>query len=138
MSAESAVSAGQSPFSRPSWISRGASPSNPIPAGTSSPVSRALCLPVGVQSREKSPEESTVSARRQTPSDSHYEKSSPEPSSPRSPTVLSPEVVSTIAANPGGRPKEVRWVLVLGVLMGRGEGWEAAFWKVGGLTMHFW
>ncbi|XP_042733783.1 tensin-1 isoform X11 [Lagopus leucura] len=60
----------------------------------------------GVQSREKSPEESTVSARRQTPSDSHYEKSSPEPSSPRSPTVLSPEVVSTIAANPGGRPKE--------------------------------
>ncbi|XP_052530736.1 tensin-1 isoform X9 [Tympanuchus pallidicinctus] len=60
----------------------------------------------GVQSREKSPEESTVSARRRTPSDSHYEKSSPEPSSPRSPTVLSPEVVSTIAANPGGRPKE--------------------------------
>ncbi|XP_042733787.1 tensin-1 isoform X14 [Lagopus leucura] len=63
-------------------------------------------LEKGVQSREKSPEESTVSARRQTPSDSHYEKSSPEPSSPRSPTVLSPEVVSTIAANPGGRPKE--------------------------------
>uniref|UniRef100_A0A669PGS8 Tensin 1 n=1 Tax=Phasianus colchicus TaxID=9054 RepID=A0A669PGS8_PHACC len=60
----------------------------------------------GVQSREKSPEESTVSARRRTPSDSHYEKSSPEPSSPRSPTILSPEVVSTIAANPGGRPKE--------------------------------
>ncbi|XP_048808400.1 tensin-1 isoform X9 [Lagopus muta] len=60
----------------------------------------------GVQSREKSPEKSTVSARRRTPSDSHYEKSSPEPSSPRSPTVLSPEVVSTIAANPGGRPKE--------------------------------
>ncbi|XP_052530749.1 tensin-1 isoform X21 [Tympanuchus pallidicinctus] len=63
-------------------------------------------LEKGVQSREKSPEESTVSARRRTPSDSHYEKSSPEPSSPRSPTVLSPEVVSTIAANPGGRPKE--------------------------------
>ncbi|XP_046799491.1 tensin isoform X15 [Gallus gallus] len=60
----------------------------------------------GVQSREKSPEESTVPARRRTPSDSHYEKSSPEPGSPRSPTVLSPEVVSTIAANPGGRPKE--------------------------------
>ncbi|XP_015724496.1 tensin-1 isoform X14 [Coturnix japonica] len=60
----------------------------------------------GVQSREKSPEESTVSTRRRTPSDSHYEKSSPEPGSPRSPTVLSPEVVSTIAANPGGRPKE--------------------------------
>ncbi|XP_072197310.1 tensin-1 isoform X14 [Excalfactoria chinensis] len=63
-------------------------------------------LEKGVQSREKSPEESTVSTRRRTPSDSHYEKSSPEPSSPRSPTVLSPEVVSTIAANPGGRPKE--------------------------------
>ncbi|XP_021253356.1 tensin-1 isoform X2 [Numida meleagris] len=60
----------------------------------------------GVQSREKSPEESTVPTRRRTPSDSHYEKSSPEPGSPRSPTVLSPEVVSTIAANPGGRPKE--------------------------------
>uniref|UniRef100_A0A8C3BCR2 Tensin 1 n=1 Tax=Cairina moschata TaxID=8855 RepID=A0A8C3BCR2_CAIMO len=60
----------------------------------------------GVQSREKPPEESSVPARRRTPSDSHYEKSSPEPSSPRSPTVLSPEVVSTIAANPGGRPKE--------------------------------
>ncbi|KAM6269190.1 tensin-1 isoform 10-T11 [Porphyrio hochstetteri] len=63
-------------------------------------------LEKGVQSREKSPEESAVPARKRTPSDSHYEKSSPEPSSPRSPTVLSPEVVSTIAANPGGRPKE--------------------------------
>ncbi|KFO55064.1 Tensin, partial [Corvus brachyrhynchos] len=60
----------------------------------------------GVQSREKPLEESAVPARKRTPSDSHYEKSSPEPSSPRSPTVLSPEVVSTIAANPGGRPKE--------------------------------
>ncbi|XP_040459513.1 tensin-1 isoform X2 [Falco naumanni] len=60
----------------------------------------------GVQSREKPPEESAVPARKRTPSNSHYEKSSPEPSSPRSPTVLSPEVVSTIAANPGGRPKE--------------------------------
>ncbi|XP_061226197.1 tensin-1 isoform X12 [Neopsephotus bourkii] len=60
----------------------------------------------GVQSQEKPPEESVVPARKRTPSDSHYEKSSPEPSSPRSPTVLSPEVVSTIAANPGGRPKE--------------------------------
>ncbi|KAM6129588.1 LOW QUALITY PROTEIN: tensin-1 [Pterocles gutturalis] len=60
----------------------------------------------GVQSREKPPEEIAIPARKRTPSDSHYEKSSPEPSSPRSPTVLSPEVVSTIAANPGGRPKE--------------------------------
>ncbi|XP_017582787.1 PREDICTED: tensin-1 isoform X5 [Corvus brachyrhynchos] len=63
-------------------------------------------LEKGVQSREKPLEESAVPARKRTPSDSHYEKSSPEPSSPRSPTVLSPEVVSTIAANPGGRPKE--------------------------------
>ncbi|XP_054064888.1 tensin-1 isoform X17 [Rissa tridactyla] len=63
-------------------------------------------LEKGVQSREKPPEEIAVPARKRTPSDSHYEKSSPEPSSPRSPTVLSPEVVSTIAANPGGRPKE--------------------------------
>ncbi|OPJ79882.1 tensin-1 isoform A [Patagioenas fasciata monilis] len=60
----------------------------------------------GVQSREKPLEESTVPARKRTPTDSHHEKSSPEPSSPRSPTILSPEVVSTIAANPGGRPKE--------------------------------
>ncbi|XP_050195544.1 tensin-1 isoform X10 [Myiozetetes cayanensis] len=63
-------------------------------------------LEKGVQSRDKPAEESTVPARKRTPSDSHYEKSSSEPSSPRSPTVLSPEVVSTIAANPGGRPKE--------------------------------
>ncbi|XP_063256856.1 tensin-1 isoform X7 [Prinia subflava] len=63
-------------------------------------------LEKGVQPREKPLEESAVPARKRTPSDSHYEKSSPEPSSPRSPTVLSPEVVSTIAANPGGRPKE--------------------------------
>ncbi|XP_030344338.1 tensin-1 isoform X13 [Strigops habroptila] len=63
-------------------------------------------LEKGVQSREKPLEDTVVPARKRTPSDSHYEKSSPEPSSPRSPTVLSPEVVSTIAANPGGRPKE--------------------------------
>lgn len=85
----------------------------PIPL---TPSLTALCLPAGVQSREKPPEESSVPARRRTPSDSHYEKSSPEPSSPRSPTVLSPEVVSTIAANPGGRPKEVR----TGRLAGKG------------------
>nr|XP_009688002.1 PREDICTED: tensin-1 [Struthio camelus australis] len=66
----------------------------------------------GVQSREKPPDESAIPARKRPPSESHYEKSSPEPSSPRSPTVrspvhsVSPEVVSTIAANPGGRPKE--------------------------------
>lgn len=81
----------------------------PILASGSSTISHPVLAPSGVQSREKPPEESAVPARKRTPSDSHYEKSSPEPSSPRSPTVLSPEVVSTIAANPGGRPKEVRW-----------------------------
>ncbi|XP_067994991.1 tensin-1 isoform X1 [Melanerpes formicivorus] len=70
------------------------------------PLNQQRSFSSGVQSREKSPEESAFPARKRTPSDSHYEKSSPEPSSPRSPTVLSPEVVSTIAANPGGRPKE--------------------------------
>lgn len=84
----------------------------PISASTSSPISPPCACPTGVQSREKPPEEIAVPARKRTPSDSHYEKSSPEPSSPRSPTVLSPEVVSTIAANPGGRPKEVCWGLV--------------------------
>lgn len=79
------------------------------------PLPSCAC-PAGVQSREKPVEESAVPARKRTPSDSHYEKSSPEPSSPRSPTVLSPEVVSTIAANPGGRPKEVCW------------GWVGADW----------
>ncbi|XP_010218338.1 PREDICTED: tensin-like [Tinamus guttatus] len=66
----------------------------------------------GAQSREKPPDESAVPARKRPPSESRYEKSSPEPGSPRSPTLrspvhsVSPEVVSTIAANPGGRPKE--------------------------------
>lgn len=93
------------------------------------PLPPCAC-PAGVQSREKPLEESAVPARKRTPSDSHYEKSSPEPSSPRSPTVLSPEVVSTIAANPGGRPKEVCWSrggLVLGLAgwgdMPPGRGW---------------
>lgn len=80
-------------------------------------VPRCAC-PAGVQSREKPLEESAVPARKRTPSDSHYEKSSPEPGSPRSPTVLSPEVVSTIAANPGGRPKEVGWSRELLTLRG--------------------
>lgn len=67
----------------------------------------------GVQSpREKSPEESEAPIRRRTTSEGQYENSPQEPSSPRSPTVrspihcVSPEVVSTISANPGGRPKE--------------------------------
>lgn len=100
----------------------------PVPIPLRPPLT-TLCLPAGVQSREKPPEESSVPARRRTPSDSHYEKSSPEPSSPRSPTVLSPEVVSTIAANPGGRPKEVRkgrrcWGGWRGKAPGRGKAWR--------------
>ncbi|KAM8806687.1 tensin-1 isoform 3-T3 [Eudromia elegans] len=69
-------------------------------------------LEKGVQSREKPPDESAAPARKRPPSESRYEKSSPEPGSPRSPTLrspvhsVSPEVVSTIAANPGGRPRE--------------------------------
>lgn len=130
VSAEAATSAGQIHLSRPFWISPGASPTGPHPAD---PPLTALCLPAGVQSREKPPEESSVPARRRTPSDSHYEKSSPEPSSPRSPTVLSPEVVSTIAANPGGRPKEVR----TGRLPpGRGKAW-GRLWDLGH-PQHYW
>lgn len=68
----------------------------------------------GVQlPQEKSPEEGEALVRRRTTSEGQYENSPQEPSSPRSPTVrspihcVSPEVVSSIAANPGGRPKEV-------------------------------
>ncbi|XP_077176740.1 tensin-1 isoform X6 [Paroedura picta] len=67
----------------------------------------------GMQSpREKSPEETEGPVRRRTTSEGQYENSPQDPSSPRSPTVrspvhcVSPEVVSTISANPGGRPKE--------------------------------
>ncbi|XP_042329647.1 tensin-1 isoform X2 [Sceloporus undulatus] len=67
----------------------------------------------GVQSpQEKSPEETEAPIRRRTTSEGQYENSPQDPSSPRSPTVrspvhcVSPEVVSTISANPGGRPKE--------------------------------
>ncbi|XP_048342233.1 tensin-1 isoform X5 [Sphaerodactylus townsendi] len=67
----------------------------------------------GVQSpREKSPEETEGPVRRRTTSEGQYENSPEDPRSPRSPTArspvhcVSPEVVSTISANPGGRPKE--------------------------------
>ncbi|XP_067385564.1 tensin-1 isoform X5 [Emydura macquarii macquarii] len=66
----------------------------------------------GVQSRDRSPEETGVPRRRHTASEGQAENSPPEPGTPRSPTVrspvhsFSPEVVSSIAANPGGRPKE--------------------------------
>lgn len=92
-----------------SQVRPGASPAGPyLSWQLLTPLPPCAC-PAGAQSREKPLEESAVPARKRTPSDSHYEKSSPEPSSPRSLTVLSPEVVSTIAANPGGRPKEVGW-----------------------------
>uniref|UniRef100_A0A8C4YFK4 SH2 domain-containing protein n=1 Tax=Gopherus evgoodei TaxID=1825980 RepID=A0A8C4YFK4_9SAUR len=63
-------------------------------------------------SRDKSPEEPGVPNRRRTTSDGQYENSPQEPGTPRRPTArspvhsFSPEVVSSIAANPGGRPKE--------------------------------
>ncbi|XP_034641079.1 tensin-1 isoform X3 [Trachemys scripta elegans] len=66
----------------------------------------------GVESRDKSPEEPGPLSRRRTTSDGQYENSPQEPGTPRSPTArspvhsFSPEVVSSIAANPGGRPKE--------------------------------
>ncbi|KAM9123347.1 tensin-1 isoform 2-T2 [Pangshura tecta] len=66
----------------------------------------------GVETRDKSLEEPGALNRRRTTSDGQYENSPQEPSSPRSPTArspvhsFSPEVVSSIAANPGGRPKE--------------------------------
>ncbi|XP_075789113.1 tensin-1 isoform X4 [Pelodiscus sinensis] len=66
----------------------------------------------GVQAREKSPEEPGGPVRRRTTSDGQYENGPQEPGTPRSPTVRSPvhsfapEVVSSIAANPGGRPRE--------------------------------
>uniref|UniRef100_A0ACB8G244 Tensin-1 n=1 Tax=Sphaerodactylus townsendi TaxID=933632 RepID=A0ACB8G244_9SAUR len=62
--------------------------------------------------REKSPEETEGPVRRRTTSEGQYENSPEDPRSPRSPTArspvhcVSPEVVSTISANPGGRPKE--------------------------------
>uniref|UniRef100_A0A8C3TF75 Tensin 1 n=1 Tax=Chelydra serpentina TaxID=8475 RepID=A0A8C3TF75_CHESE len=66
----------------------------------------------GVESRDKSPEEPGAPSRRRTTSDGQYENSPQEPGTPRSPTArspvhsFSPEVVSSIAANPGGRPRE--------------------------------
>ncbi|XP_065417467.1 tensin-1 isoform X17 [Chrysemys picta bellii] len=66
----------------------------------------------GVESRDKSPEEPGPLSRRRTTSDGQYENGPQEPGTPRSPTArspvhsFSPEVVSSIAANPGGRPKE--------------------------------
>ncbi|XP_067843043.1 tensin-1 isoform X3 [Heptranchias perlo] len=66
----------------------------------------------GVRSRAMSPEETETTTRRRTTSEGQYENTPKVSSCSRSPPVrspvrcVSPEVVSSIAANPGGRPKE--------------------------------
>ncbi|RXM34484.1 Tensin [Acipenser ruthenus] len=68
-------------------------------------------LPEGVRSRGMSPDESSAPVRRRTTSEGQYENGqdtgSGHGSTVRSPIrCVSPEVVNSIAANPGGRPKE--------------------------------
>ncbi|KYO18262.1 tensin-1 isoform A [Alligator mississippiensis] len=66
----------------------------------------------GVQARDKPPDDAAAPARRRTTSEGQYESGAWDASPARSPTArspvhcVSPEVVSTIAANPGGRPRE--------------------------------
>ncbi|XP_059823470.1 tensin-1-like isoform X6 [Hypanus sabinus] len=63
----------------------------------------------GVRPREMSPLETDLSSRRRTSSEGHYENGSDASCSPpvRSPVrCVSPELASSIAANPGGWPKE--------------------------------
>lgn len=67
----------------------------------------------GVQTRDKTPDEIVSVARRRTTSEGQYEENTADPTSAYSPTrvrspvrCVSPEVFNTIAANPGGRPKE--------------------------------
>ncbi|XP_019378359.1 PREDICTED: tensin-1 [Gavialis gangeticus] len=66
----------------------------------------------GVQARDKPPDDAAAPARRRTTSEGQYESGGQDASPARSPTArspvhcVSPEVVSTIAANPGGRPRE--------------------------------
>ncbi|XP_066431644.1 tensin-1 isoform X6 [Eleutherodactylus coqui] len=67
----------------------------------------------GVQTRDKTPDEIVSVPRRRTTSEGQYEENVADPISPTSPTkvrspvrCVSPEVFNTIAANPGGRPKE--------------------------------
>ncbi|XP_069472917.1 tensin-1 isoform X3 [Ambystoma mexicanum] len=67
----------------------------------------------GVQARDKTPDELGGLARRRTTSEGQYENNPPDASSVRSPPnirspvrCVSPEVFNTIAANPGGRPRE--------------------------------
>ncbi|KAM4025898.1 tensin-1 isoform 7-T8 [Anomaloglossus baeobatrachus] len=63
-----------------------------------------------VQTRDKTPDEIISVPRRRTTSEGQYEENAADPISPtkvRSPVrCVSPEVFNTIAANPGGRPKE--------------------------------
>ncbi|XP_073401465.1 tensin-1 isoform X3 [Dendrobates tinctorius] len=63
-----------------------------------------------VQTRDKTPDEIISITRRRTTSEGQYEENTTGPTSPtkvRSPVrCVSPEVFNTIAANPGGRPKE--------------------------------
>ncbi|XP_075465818.1 tensin-1 isoform X4 [Ascaphus truei] len=67
----------------------------------------------GVNSRDKTPDEIGSLTRRRTTSEGQYEDSTAGSSSVSNPTkvrspvrCVSPEVFNTIAANPGGRPKE--------------------------------
>ncbi|XP_075685197.1 tensin-1 isoform X2 [Rhinoderma darwinii] len=67
----------------------------------------------GVQTRDKTPDEIVSVARRRTTSEGQYEENTADPISANSPTkvrspvrCVSPEVFNTIAANPGGRPRE--------------------------------
>lgn len=70
-----------------------------------------LCNTVGVQGRAASAEDATTLPRRRVTSESQEQKSDDDPSADvpvRSPVrCVSPEFVSAIAMNPGGRPKEV-------------------------------
>ncbi|XP_069838420.1 tensin-1 isoform X2 [Dendropsophus ebraccatus] len=63
----------------------------------------------GVQTRDKTPDEIISVTRRRTTSEGQYndEPTAISPTRVRSPVrCVSPEVFNTIAANPGGRPKE--------------------------------
>ncbi|XP_005998112.1 tensin-1 isoform X2 [Latimeria chalumnae] len=67
----------------------------------------------GVQSHTMAPEETGVMTRRRTTSEGQYENNPQNPNAVRGTTVVrspvrcvSPEVVNTIALNPGGRPRE--------------------------------
>ncbi|XP_028846764.1 tensin-1 isoform X5 [Denticeps clupeoides] len=62
----------------------------------------------GVETREATPDVGSVPGRRRTTSEGQFQDRSPTDGGPlRSPIrCISPELVNTIALNPGGRPKE--------------------------------